>query len=227
MPAGPRSMSAIVPVYNEEEQIVKIVPALRETLTARGGDWEIVIVDNASEDATLERLEPLLEPPRIRVLRNEINGGKGYSVRRGMLDAQGQLRLLCDADCTPSLPSLPAMEAVAEFYDIVAGARNDPDSEVARQQPIHRRAASLGFIFLCRRVMSEPLRDVFCGFKLFSGPGRHRRLHSCPGRRLGVRRRSAGARQGVGIQGHFVPNRMGQSAWLTAVDPAGRDPGAA
>lgn len=163
-------MSAIVPVYNEEEQIVKIVPALREALSARGADWEIVIVDNASEDATLERLAPLLQPPRIRVLRNELNRGKGYSVRRGMLDAQGELRLLCDADCKPSLASLPAMEAAAASADIVAGARNDPDSDVARQQPIHRRAASLGFIFLCRRVMSEPLRDVFCGFKLFSGP---------------------------------------------------------
>jgi dolichyl-phosphate beta-glucosyltransferase len=145
------------------------VPALREALTARGGDWEIVVVDNASEDSTLERLAPLLEPRRIRVLHNEVNRGKGYSVRRGMLEATGELRLLCDADCQPSLKSLPDLEALADSFDIVAGARNDPDSEVARQQPIHRRAASLGFIFLCRRVMSEPLRDVFCGFKLFSG----------------------------------------------------------
>ena len=169
MQAVPRSLSAIVPVYNEEQQIVTIVPALREALTARGGEWEIVVVDNASDDATIQRLTPLLDPPRIRVLRNEVNRGKGYSVRRGMLDATGELRLLCDADCRPSLKSLPDLEALAASFDIVAGARNDPGSEVARQQPIHRRAASLGFIFLCRRVMAEPLRDVFCGFKLFSG----------------------------------------------------------
>jgi glycosyltransferase involved in cell wall biosynthesis len=162
-------MSAIVPVYNEEQQIATIVPALREALSAGGRDWEIVVVDNASDDATLERLASLLDPPRIRVLRNEVNRGKGYSVRRGMLDARGDLRLLCDADCKPSLRSLPDLEALARSFDIVAGARNEPNSQIARQQPIHRRAASLGFIFLCRTVMSEPLRDVFCGFKLFSG----------------------------------------------------------
>ena len=77
MQAVPRSLSAIVPVYNEEQQIVTIVPALREVLTARGGDWEIVVVDNASEDATIERLAPLLKAPRIRLLRNETNRGKG------------------------------------------------------------------------------------------------------------------------------------------------------
>lgn len=167
---GPaRSISAIVPVYNEEQQIDTIVPALRETLAERGADWEIIVVDNASDDSTPARLAKLLEPPRIRVLRNDVNRGKGYSVRRGMLEAHGELRLLCDADCTPSLRSLPDLEALSDRYDVVAGARNDPGSEIARQQPIHRRAASLGFIFLCRRVMDEPLKDVFCGFKLFSG----------------------------------------------------------
>lgn len=161
-------MSAIIPVYNEQQEIATIVPRVREALERRGGDWEIVVVDNASSDATVSRLEPLLEEPRVRLLRNASNRGKGYSVRRGMLDASGQRRLLCDADCAPSLASLPTMEALLERCEIVAGARNAPDSQVARYQPIRRRAASLAFIGLCRLVMGEPLRDVFCGFKLFT-----------------------------------------------------------
>jgi dolichyl-phosphate beta-glucosyltransferase len=60
------------------------------------------------------------------------------------------------------------MEALIGDFQVVAGARNAADSTVTRYQPIQRRAASLGFIFLCRRVMGEPLRDVFCGFKLFT-----------------------------------------------------------
>ncbi len=51
---------------------------------------------------------------------------------------------------------------------MVAGVRNAPDSQVARHQPLHRRTVSLGFILLCRLVMAEPLRDIFCGFKLFT-----------------------------------------------------------
>jgi dolichyl-phosphate beta-glucosyltransferase len=126
------------------------------------------VVDNASTDSTAQRLSPFTEDPRVRLLTNERNRGKGYSVRRGMLEATGDLRLMCDADCTPSLVSLGALEAMIGQYDIVAGARNAADSQVERYQPIQRRAASLGFIFLCRRVMGEPLRDVFCGFKLFT-----------------------------------------------------------
>jgi dolichyl-phosphate beta-glucosyltransferase len=162
-------MSVIVPVYNEAEEIVKIIPAVRAALAARGGDWEILVVDNASTDDTVARVGPFLADPRVRVIRNPVNRGKGYSVRRGMLEAGGDLRLMCDADCEHSLASLPAMEAlIGDRCAIVAGARNAADSQVARYQPIQRRAASLGFIFLCRRVMGEPLRDVFCGFKLFT-----------------------------------------------------------
>jgi dolichyl-phosphate beta-glucosyltransferase len=164
----PLSISVIVPVFNEEHEIGTIVPAVRDVLEARGGDWEILVVDNASTDGTAQRMDQFAQDPRIRLLRNEHNRGKGYSVRRGMLEASGELRLMCDADCTASLVSLPAMEALTAEYDIVAGARNAADSEVERYQPIQRRAASLAFIFLCRRVMGEPLRDVFCGFKMFT-----------------------------------------------------------
>ena len=168
MPSPP-SISVIVPVYNEEQEIATIVPQVRETLIARGGEWEIIVVDNASEDRTVERLAPFLDDPHIRLLRNRENRGKGHSVRRGMLDATGELRLMCDADCAPSLVSLADMEAMIGPCDVVAGARNAADSQVARHQPLYRRLASIGFIYLCRRVMSEPLRDIFCGFKLFTG----------------------------------------------------------
>ncbi len=167
------SMSVIVPVFNEAQEIATIIPALREALLTRGGEWEIVVVDNASEDDTAPRVAPFLTDRRVCLLRNEHNRGKGYSVRRGMLEARGELRLMCDADCAPSLVSLPAMEALIGECDIVAGARNAADSQVARYQPLQRRAASLAFIFLCRRVMGEPLRDVFCGFKLFTAAAAH------------------------------------------------------
>ncbi|MDQ6729150.1 MAG: glycosyltransferase [Actinomycetota bacterium] len=164
----PPSLSVVVPAYNEAEEIPTIVPAVLDVLRVREGTWELIVVDNASEDDTVARMAPFLEDPRVRLIRNERNRGKGYSVRRGMLAATGELRLMCDADCTPSLSSLPALEAMIVKADIVAGARNAATSQVERYQPIERRAASLAFIFLCRRIMGEPLRDVFCGFKLFT-----------------------------------------------------------
>jgi dolichyl-phosphate beta-glucosyltransferase len=164
----PRSLSVIVPAYDEESQIPAIVPALRAALEARGGDWEIIVVDNASTDATVARTQAFTDDPRIRLLRNEVNRGKGYSVRRGMLEARCELRLMCDADCAPSLRSLPDLEAAVDRADVVAGLRNAADSQVDRHQPLYRRSVSLGFILLCRAVMLEPLPDIFCGFKLFT-----------------------------------------------------------
>jgi len=168
MTPPPPSISVVIPVYNEAAEVANIVRAVDEAMRARGGEYEVIVVDNASEDDTVDRLRPLLTDQRIRLLQNEHNMGKGFSVRRGMLDAKGELRLMCDADCAPSLVSLPGMEAKLADCDIVAGARNAPTSEVGRQQPLRRRAASIGFILLCRAVMSEPLKDVFCGFKLFT-----------------------------------------------------------
>ena len=49
-------MSVVIPVYNEEQEIGTVVPAVQRVLEARGGDWEILVVDNASQDATAERL---------------------------------------------------------------------------------------------------------------------------------------------------------------------------
>ena len=98
-------MSAIVPAYNEEQAIAGTLVALRERLDESARPYEILVVDNASTDGTVQRAEALGGP--VRVLRNDVNRGKGYSVRRGMLEASGQLRLLCDADCSPSLAPSP------------------------------------------------------------------------------------------------------------------------
>lgn len=169
MNQGLPSMSVIIPAYNEAEEIGTIVPAVREAMRVRGGEWEIVVVDDASEDATGQRLQPFVEEDRrVKVLRNERNRGKGYAIRRGMLEARHELRLMCDADCGASLTSLPSMEALIGECDIVAGARNAAGSRIARPQPLRRQAAGLGFIFLCRLVLGEPLLDASCGFKLFT-----------------------------------------------------------
>jgi dolichyl-phosphate beta-glucosyltransferase len=163
----PPWMSVVVPVYNEEEAIVEVVSALRSWLDARAAPYEIVVVDNASEDRTVERLEPLLDGSRVRLLRNDANRGKGYSVRRGMLEASGRLRLLCDADCVASLGSLGDMVELIEHADVVLGSRNTPGAKVGRTQPVMRRIASWNFLALCRLALREPTRDIFCGFKLW------------------------------------------------------------
>jgi dolichyl-phosphate beta-glucosyltransferase len=162
-------MSVVVPAYNEEQTIAEVVGTIRDRLEELGRSYEIVVVDNASEDGTVDRIGPLLDGSRIRLLRNDENRGKGFSVRRGMLDAGGQLRLLCDADCGPSLASLPRMLEAIEEADVVAGSRVAPGAEVGRTQPLRRRLVGWPFIALTRLLLAEPTRDVYCGFKLWRG----------------------------------------------------------
>jgi glycosyltransferase involved in cell wall biosynthesis len=160
-------MSVVIPAYNEEMTVAGTVSAMRNWLEERGVSYEIVVVDNASTDRTVEVVEPLTDGSRVRLLRNEANRGKGYSVRRGMLEAAGELRLMCDADCLPSLVSLDHMVELIGNADVVIGSRNISGSRVDKTQPLGRRLASWNFLNLCRLVLGEPSRDIFCGFKLF------------------------------------------------------------
>jgi dolichol-phosphate mannosyltransferase len=84
-----------------------------------------------------------------------------------MLEAVAPLRLHCDADCAGSLSSLPSMlEAIADA-DVVVGSRIAPGAALGRRQPVPRRIVGRTFVVLCRLVLREPTRDLYCGFKLW------------------------------------------------------------
>ena len=91
----------MVPAFNEESGIAATVARLGEWLDERGGEYEILVVDNASEDATVARVEPLCDGIRVRLLRNERNRGKGFSVRRGC----SRRAASCACTATPTAPA--------------------------------------------------------------------------------------------------------------------------
>src|SRR5215210_7415473 len=160
-------MSVVVPAYNEELAIGVTLGALREWLEASGRPYEIVVVDNASQDGTAEVVRRFAQDGDVRLLVNDTNHGKGYSVRRGMLDTAGALRLMCDADCGPSLASLSRMVEAGREAHVVVGSRLAEGADVERDQPFRRRLVGWPFIALTRTLMREPTRDVYCGFKLW------------------------------------------------------------
>jgi dolichyl-phosphate beta-glucosyltransferase len=163
-------ISVVVPAYNEEAGIATTVEQLRAWLDERGEAFEIIVVDNASTDRTAERVERLSDGGRVRLLRNERNRGKGHSMRRGMLEARGELRLHCDADCATSLPSLPGMLELVGDCDVVVGSRLAEGARLGRRQPLRRRIVGRSFQQLCRLLLREPTKDLYCGFKLWRAP---------------------------------------------------------
>ena len=93
MTAGPR-LTVIVPDYNEDRTIERVVRAV----AAVALDHEILVVDDASTDATAEILARLEREGLVRVFRQDRNRGKGAAVRRGIAEARGEICVIQDAD---------------------------------------------------------------------------------------------------------------------------------
>ena len=194
-----------------------------------GRPWELIVVDNASPDGTADALVPLTEADeRIRVLRNDDNRGKGYSVRRGMLAAAGELRLHCDADCAASFASLPALlAALDEGADVVVGSRLAKGAR-RRAAPAaaapHRRAHVRAPV--PRRPARADQRPVL-RLQAVARVGRHGGLPARPARRLDVRRRDAGARARPRLPPPRGRRGVERPRGLAAVDAAGARAGRA
>jgi dolichyl-phosphate beta-glucosyltransferase len=110
-------LSVIIPAYNEEKRIGKTLEAIQSYLGRQSYEWEIIVVNNNSSDATRE----IAEKAGVRVV-DEKRPGKGYAVTAGMLVAQGELRLFTDADNSTSIDHLERMiPRIADGYDVVIG----------------------------------------------------------------------------------------------------------
>jgi len=123
-------LSWIIPSYNEERRIEKTLHEVDAYLRSKNFSegYEIIVANSASRDKTAEIVEGLIiEIPRLRLLNLE-NKGKGWAVKKGMLDAKGDIRLFSDADNSTAPNYFDAMLPFFEKgYDIVISSRNSKD----------------------------------------------------------------------------------------------------
>jgi glycosyltransferase involved in cell wall biosynthesis len=161
-----RSISIIVPAFNEAKRLPGTLTKIREYLDRSGWDFsEIVVVDDGSRDGT----SAAARAAGARVLENPENRGKGYSVRRGMLDARGEWALFTDADLSAPIDDLENLWAAASERSlrVAIGSRAVDRSLVGVHQPAFREAMGRIFNLAVRAVTGLPYRDTQCGFKLF------------------------------------------------------------
>jgi glycosyltransferase involved in cell wall biosynthesis len=152
-------------MYNEEPYVERSVAAARAALEQMGGDWEIVIVDDASTDATGALADRLAAAdPRVRALHNPVNRRLGGTLRAGFAAATKDLVLYTDADLPVDLGELPRAVRLLEYQqaDLLAGYRFDRTTE-----GMHRALYTIGYHVLIRFLFGLRIRDVNFAFKLF------------------------------------------------------------
>jgi glycosyltransferase involved in cell wall biosynthesis len=115
-----RALSIIIPAYNEGARIDATLDRVMTCVETQGWDAEVLAVDDGSQDDTASIVERwMAADPRIRLLKNLQNRGKGYSVRYGVLQAVGEIVLVTDADLSaPLIEAERLMEALAGGADV-------------------------------------------------------------------------------------------------------------
>ncbi len=161
-----RSVSIIIPAYNEEKRLPATLERIGKYLSANPWEFtEIVVVDDGSRDTTRE----IAERAGARMLLNPGNRGKGYSVRHGVLESKADWALFTDADLSAPIEELEKLwNAAAETgAPVVFGSRALDRRLIGVRQPALRDFSGRFFNLVMRLVTGLPFRDTQCGFKLF------------------------------------------------------------
>lgn len=163
-------LSVIIPAYNEESRIPRTLHAVDRYLRNQTYEYEIIVVDGGSKDNTVKVVQFLKkEIPSLNLLQVE-NRGKGYAVKRGMLEARGEYCIFMDADNSTTLNHVERMwPAFEQGNSVVIGSRDVAGAIISVPQPSWR--IFLGNTFnIIVQVMSGlwGVWDTQCGFKGFT-----------------------------------------------------------
>jgi glycosyltransferase involved in cell wall biosynthesis len=157
------SISAVLPAYNEEENIETAIRRMADVLSGLSlRDWEVIVVDDGSVDRTGEIADTLAEQdPHIRVFHHRPNRGYAEALKTGFTNGRSQLLFFTDSDNQFDVREINSLLPLISEADIVCGFR------IYRFDPLTRLVLSWGFNLLVRMIFRIGVRDIDCAFKLF------------------------------------------------------------
>ena len=163
-------LSVVIPAYKEKSRLRRSLPGLRDYLRNQGFSWEVIVVDDGSSDGTSEVPgEIFSESEALKVLKNSRNRGKGYSVKQGVLAAQGELVLISDADFSTPIEEFEKLHAcLKDDWDIAIGSRALMGSELEIRQAWYREGMGRIFNAFVQMMLLRGVADTNCGFKCFA-----------------------------------------------------------
>ncbi len=148
-------LSIIIPAYNEEVLIASTLDCLQTYLSARHEQYEIIVVDDGSQDKTTVCIQNWQKINRVdlRLLINEKNMGKGFCIRRGVMESRGSFIIFIDADLPYELYAIDDfLKALRNDYDLAIGSRVLPGSQV-KGVPVVRYVSGQIFSWMVQAVL--------------------------------------------------------------------------
>jgi dolichyl-phosphate beta-glucosyltransferase len=165
-------LSVVIPAHNEVERIGPTLERVLEYLAQQGYTFEVIVVDDVSQDATADVVARFQQrTPQLRLVQRTAQPGKGAAVQAGMLAAKGRWVVFSDADLSTPIEEVEKLLVAVERegYDAAIGSRGLPQSDLRVRQPWYRETMGRGFNLMVRAIALHGFRDTQCGFKLFRG----------------------------------------------------------
>jgi glycosyltransferase involved in cell wall biosynthesis len=163
-------LSIVIPAYNEARRVGESLQNIWRYVQSRPFATEVIVVDDGSTDRTVEVVTKSLAGfPDARLLRNDRNRGKGFTVRHGVLESRGEFVLVTDSDLSSPIEEADKLLAALQTSgaDAAIGSRALQRELIGIHQPWLREFAGRCFNLLVRTFTGLRFRDTQCGFKLF------------------------------------------------------------
>ncbi len=162
-------LSIVMPAYNEAGRIIKSIEETAQTFNEFGCNWELIVMDDGSTDATFERASALegKYAGKLIVKRNKYNRGKGRVIKKALHYVTGDYVVFLDADMDLHPIQIQTLFDIMRLdkADIVIGSKLHPNSIV--NYPLQRRVMSFIYYMLVKMLFNLPCHDTQTGLKLF------------------------------------------------------------
>jgi len=163
-------LSVVVPAYNEEQRLPRTLSRLHEYYASQAYPFDVIVVSDGSKDGTGNVVSDFAEAhPKFKLIEYTENRGKGYAVRTGIMAAEGDLILFCDADlATPQEETEKLLPRMLDGADVAIGSRPIAGAQLEVRQPFYREMLGRGFNMAVQTLGVRGIDDTQCGFKVFT-----------------------------------------------------------
>jgi len=152
-----RSLSALLPVENVQSSLADTVSRILEVLPELTQDFELVIIDDGSTDATIEVADELgVRYPQVRVVHHGDRRGRSAALKSGVEQSEGDVLFVADDDCRLPMAKVAGLWKAIDSHQVVLGRAVMPDEPKSPPEESADEASQGGFQMLCREA-TEPL----------------------------------------------------------------------